>query len=191
MTMDLRRAVGVLHAARTDRDIVVTSMGVAREWMALGALHPLDFVHVPSSMGQTSSLALGIALARPDLRVIACIGDGSLLMNLGSLVTIASAAPPNLTVLLFENGVYEVTGAQRTPATNVDFEGLARASGFSRTNVMTTLAEWQRGAAEILCREGPTFTVMKVDPVPGARGPRSPSPGPARARAFAEALART
>ncbi len=112
--MSLVDSVKALHAARRE-EIVVTTMGAAREWQKLGK-HPLDFVLVPSSMGQATSLGLGMALARPDRKVVVCNGDGSMLMNLGSLVTITAQAPANLTVILFDNGVYEVTGVQPTLA---------------------------------------------------------------------------
>ena len=103
----------VLHAVRSE-EVVITTMAAAREWQKLGK-HPLDFVLVPSSMGQATSLGLGIALARPDRKVVVANGDGSMLMNLGSLVTMTAQAPPNLTVIVFDNGVYEVTGGQPTP----------------------------------------------------------------------------
>ncbi|HUE15901.1 MAG TPA: thiamine pyrophosphate-dependent enzyme, partial [Planctomycetaceae bacterium] len=112
--MSLVDCLAVLHAARRE-EIVITTMGAAREWQKLGK-HPLDFVLVPSSMGQATSLGLGMALARPDRKVVVCNGDGSMLMNLGSLVTITAQGPPNLTVILFDNGVYEVTGVQPTLA---------------------------------------------------------------------------
>ena len=69
MSMPLRDALQALHAARRDDDVVVTTMGAAREWMALGT-HPLDLVLVPSSMSQATSVALGLALAQPRRRVI-------------------------------------------------------------------------------------------------------------------------
>ena len=86
--MTLKQAVEVLHAVRRD-EVVVTTMGSAREWQKLGK-HPLDLIYVPSSMGQGTALALGIALAQPKRQVVVCNGDGSMLMNLGSLVTITA-----------------------------------------------------------------------------------------------------
>ena len=67
-------------------------MGSAREWMALGPSHALDFILVPSAWGTATSIGLGLALAQPDRRVIVCSGDGSLLMNLGSLASIVAAS---------------------------------------------------------------------------------------------------
>ncbi|MFV1992247.1 MAG: thiamine pyrophosphate-dependent enzyme, partial [Acidimicrobiales bacterium] len=79
--MDLLTVLRTLHDVRTD-EVIITSMGTGREWQQFEP-HPLDFVHVPSSMGQTQSWGLGVALAQPHRRVVACCGDGSLLMNLG------------------------------------------------------------------------------------------------------------
>ena len=193
--IELRPALEALRTARTD-ELVITSMGAAREWMELGS-HPLDFVFVPSSMGQTTALALGIALARPERRVVAVCGDGSTLMNLGSLVTITALGPTNLVVLLFDNGVYEVTGAQLTPgsaarrrdARDIDYVALARACGFTRVERYDTLARWSAEVGSVLRRPGPLFVVVPVLPVAGASGPRSPGPAPPRVRELARRLA--
>ncbi|HEX9579722.1 MAG TPA: thiamine pyrophosphate-dependent enzyme [Gemmatimonadales bacterium] len=191
----LREALAALRDARGDDDVVVAAMGAAREWMTLSS-HPLDWIFVPSSMGQATSLGLGLALARPDRRIIVLNGDGSMLMNLGSLVTITSQRPRNLVVIVLDNGVYEVTGAQPTPGSpagrtggdGVDFLGFARASGFDSAVRFTDLAAWRNELANLLVRAGPTLVTLDVAPVPGARGPRSPGPAPERARAFMEAL---
>src|SRR5687767_14148146 len=98
-----------LRGARRAHEIIIPTMGSAREWMKLGDPHPLDLVLVPSAMGHGTSIGLGLALARPAHRVIVCSGDGSLLMNLGSLASIVAAAATNLVVIVFDNGVYEVT----------------------------------------------------------------------------------
>src|SRR5687767_2540862 len=166
-SMSMPGAIAALHAARGADDVVITTMGAAREWMALGT-QPLDFVFLPSSMGQATSLGLGIALARPDRRVIVANGDGSMLMNLGSLVTIASAAPPNLVVILLANGVYEVTGAQPIPgaatsraaAVNLDFGGMAMACGIPTVFRFSRLAEWRAALPDVLAAPGPVFVVL-------------------------------
>src|SRR5687768_5422554 len=154
--MPLTEAVAIVRAARGSTDIVVSSMGSAREWLAMGPLHPLDFVYIPSAMGHAASLGLGLALAQPTRRVIVLMGDGSLLMNLGSLVTIAAERPQNLVVIVFDNGVYEVTGAQATPATvgvgveqsRVDYVALARACGIASVQSFVTSNEWKSGIAD-------------------------------------------
>lgn len=189
--MDMREAVAVVRDARGARDIVVPSMGSAREWMTLGESSELDLVLVPSAMGHATSVGLGLALAQPDRRIIVLSGDGSLLMNLGTLVTIGAEAPENLVVVVYVNGVYEVTGAQVTPAaasTGVDYAALARASGITSVFHWSTIEAWRGGVAEALAARGPTLVVLDVAPVPGAVGPRSPGPTRARAREFMDAL---
>jgi sulfopyruvate decarboxylase subunit beta len=195
-SMPLAGAIAVVHRARRPEDVVISAMGASREWMALG-VQPLDWVFVPSSMGQATALGLGMALARPDRRIIVLNGDGGMLMNLGSLVTISACAPANLVTLLFDNGVYEITGAQPTPGApagrvdraGVDFAEIGRACGLGSVFRFDRLDAWDEGIAGVLSAGGPTLAVLDVAPVPGAKGPRSPGPAPARARAFMEALA--
>lgn len=187
--MPVREAVAVVRDARGPRDIVIPSMGSAREWMAIGPLHDLDFIYVPSAMGHATSVGLGLALAQPDRRVIVLSGDGSLLMNLGSLVTISAQSPANLVIVLFVNGVYEVTGAQATPRSGtVDYVALAKASGIASVFRWSSLDDWRRGVGEALGSDGPTLVVLDVTPVPGAVGPRSPGPAGPRVEAFMSAV---
>lgn len=194
--MDLRGAMEVLRSHRAPGDVVVTSMGSAREWIAMGPLDPLDFVFVPSSMGQAPSLALGLALAQPARRVFACNGDGSTLMNLGALATISGAAPANLVLLVLDNGVYEVTGAQPTPGSalgrpdrrGVDFAEIARSCGWASVYRFSELEDWRDSAAACLAADGPVFIALEVAPVPGAVGPKSPGPTVERAERFRAAL---
>src|SRR2546423_7588499 len=101
-------ALEVLLRLRTDQ-VVVTTMGSAREWPRLSN-HPLDFHYIPSAMGQAPSIGLGLALSQPAREVIVFTGDGSLLMNLGCLATLAASGAKNLTLVALDNGVYEVTG---------------------------------------------------------------------------------
>lgn len=193
--MPLIEAVRLVRDARGPDDVVVSSMGNAREWMALGPLHDLDLVLVPSAMGHATSMGLGLALAQPHRRVIVLSGDGSLLMNLGSLVTIGATAPANLLVVVFANGVYEITGAQPIPgpadqAEGVDFVAMAHAAGLRSVFRWSTLQEWQAGLPLALSAHGPTVVVLDVAPVPGAVGPRSPGPTSERGPAFMRALSR-
>ena len=131
--MPARDALAAIHGARGERDIVVTTMTPARDWMTF-TQHPLDVVMVPSAMGHATSIGLGLALAQPTRRVIVCNGDGSMLMNLGSLVSIADAKATNVVVAMFENGVYEVTGEEPVPgASAIDFLAMAKTAGFCST----------------------------------------------------------
>ena len=195
-TLSLPEAVALLRRLRRDDDVVLSSMGSAREWMALGPLHERDLVFVPSSMGHATSLGLGLALAQPRRRIIVLSGDGSLLMNLGTLVTIAGQAPRNLVVVVFVNGVYEVTGAQPTPGAPaaraaqdaVDIPAIARGCGIRSVFEWDTSEAVQEGLEAALDAPGPTLIALHVPPVPGAMGPRSPGPTAERVRRFREAL---
>jgi len=195
--MPLRECLQILRDVRTDQQIVVPTMGSAREWMVLGE-HPLDFIYAPSAMGHAPLVGLGLALAQPQRQVIVGNGDGCLLMNLGCLVTITAAAPSNYVLIVFDNGVYEVTGGQQTAASAaarpldrpVDFVSLARGAGFLSTYEFDTLEGWRAGVRNVLAAAGPTFVVLKVEPVIGGAVPKSPAPAPERARQFAEAVQR-
>ena len=194
--MELRAALQELRARRQDRDVVVTTMEPAREWMALGPTHPLDLVLVPSAMGHATSWGLGLALARPDRRIIVVNGDGSMLMNLGSLVTIMAERPPNLVLIVCDNGGYEVTGAQptagsaagRVGADRVDFLAVARGAGFSDLVHCTTLQSWTQELPGLLERAGPCFVLLDIRLVPDTPGPRSPGPAGPRGWAFMTAF---
>ncbi len=195
--MTLIEALEALHAVRRD-EVVVTTMGNAREWQKLGK-DSLDLIYMPSSMGQATSFALGIALARPERKVVVCNGDGSMLMNLGSLVTISAQAPANLTVIVFDNGAYEVTGGQPTAAAPVlrpnaapvDFAAMARASGFTRVYSFDAIDAWRNALGEILGGAGPTFVQLRVAPMADAGLPAFPGPAPERARALRAELTRS
>ena len=152
----------VLARHRTD-EIVVAVYQAAQEWIHIS---PSDLNYTfTGAMGQGSSHALGLALGRPDKRVIVLDGDGSLLMNLGSLVTIANAAPKNLIHCVCENGTYETNGAVPIPGVNrLSFTALARAAGYSRSYEFVKLADWERDVEKILKEEGPILVDLKVTP---------------------------
>src|SRR5690606_27955926 len=111
--------------------IVVAAYTAAFDWIAL---RPSPFNYIASgAMGLTSSHALGFAIGMPERRIILLDGDGSLLMNLGALVTIADAEPKNLVHFLCRNGTYEANGSHPIPGRGrVDFAGMARAAGYPR-----------------------------------------------------------
>ena len=173
-------ALEVIRQLRTDQ-IVVTTMGAAREWPRISN-HPLELHYIPSAMGQSPSIALGLALAQPKREVIAFTGDGSLLMNLGCLVTLAASGAKNLTLILLDNGVYEVTGGQKTAGqlARADFAGFATSAGIESVATFDDLIDWQHGAAIVLNLPGPRFISLLVEPVrddyslevPGPIGPR-------------------
>lgn len=163
--MPLVPALKVVADWRTDQ-IVVTTMGSAREWPKLSQ-HPCDFHYIPSAMGHAPMLALGMALAQPSRDVVVFNGDGCMLMSLGCLVTIAASGATNLTLIVLENGIYEVTGGQATAAQapTVDFAAAARAAGFASVARFDSLDDWRRGAAAALQSPGPRFVLLRVAPV--------------------------
>ena len=150
-------------------EIVVPVYQGAFEWRAI---KPESLIYLAvGAMVQASSHALGLALGRPDKRVIVLDGDGSLLMNLGSLVTIAEVAPPNLIHFVCENGTYEVNGGHPIPgAGRVSFAGLARAAGYRSVHEFADLATFGASIGAVLKERGPVFVTLKV--VPGGAYPQ-------------------
>src|SRR5207249_5801365 len=137
---------------------------------------PADFAYIPSSMGQGPALGLGLALAQPQRGSIVLCGDGSLLMNLGCLVTIAQH-PANLWLVLLDNGLYEVTGGQPIAgARRTDYAGLARAAGIGRVYQFDDLADWQAGAESAFAGAGPTFVWLRLEGRRGQKTPAAPRP---------------
>lgn len=181
MAMTHLEALEVLAAHRGGR-IVLTTMGSVGLWPRLSDT-PLDFAYLPSAMGQGPALGLGLALAQPERGVVVVNGDGSMLMNLGALVTLA-ARPANFYLLLIDNGLYEVTGGQDHAGTgHTDFAGLARAAGIRRVYTFDSADAWRASAAEALAGEGPVVVWLKVQ---GRRGETTPKPP----RPMAEQIAR-
>ncbi len=125
------------------------------------------------SMGLTSSIALGLALARPDRTAVALDGDGSLLMNLGTLATIGDCAPPNLVLVVLDNGLYGTTGGQPTPTSRgADLEAAARSMGIARTATVRDHGSLQAALAEVRLAPGPWVIVAKVaESTPVAKPP--------------------
>jgi thiamine pyrophosphate-dependent acetolactate synthase large subunit-like protein len=114
-------------------------------------------------MGLASSHGLGLALGRPDRRVIVLDGDGSLLMNLGSLVSIAAAAPKNLVHFVCHNGTYEANGGHPIPNPSLDFSGMARASGYAHAHEFSELASFEQQVGHVLSEDGPVFATLRVE----------------------------
>ncbi len=162
MVMKRDECLKVLARHRTG-EIVVPVYKAAQEWLQI-APHDLNYTFT-GAMGQGSSHALGLALGRPDKRVVILDGDGSLLMNLGTLVTIGNVAPKNLLHCLFENGTYETNGAVPVPgAGKISFTGFAKAAGYVRTCEIDNLEEWDRQLKTLLHEPGPVFVSLKTEP---------------------------
>jgi len=143
-------------------EIVVATYSSAVDWLELGE-RTLNYFSV-GAMGLDSSHALGLALGRPDRRIICLQGDGSLLMNLGSLVTIAAAAPKNLVHFVVQNGTYEANGSHPIPNTGVDFAAMARAAGFAQVHDFADLPNLEQQAGHVIRQAGPGFATLRVRP---------------------------
>ncbi|MBI3455224.1 MAG: thiamine pyrophosphate-binding protein [Candidatus Rokubacteria bacterium] len=145
--------------------IVVTIMGaVASELHSLG--HRPNFFYMEHAMGLASSMGLGIALALPEQQVIVLDGDGSLLMNLGTLSTMARYKPGNLLHIVFDNESLLSTGGSPTAtATGADLAGIARASGVPRALAVGTVADLKAAVTAALASRTLTTIVAKVEPV--------------------------
>jgi len=148
----------LIAGARGDA-ICVPTMTTAPAWRQIA---PDDLsIACVGFMGGASSLGLGLALARPERRVIVFDGDGSLLMQLGSLATIAGAAPRNLVHLVFKNGVYHTSGAQEIPGgLTVDFAAMARAAGYRSAYTVDDIEELRRLLPKLLTEDGPLMVEL-------------------------------
>jgi phosphonopyruvate decarboxylase len=150
--------LNLIHANRGTA-ICVPTMTTGPHWRTIA---PDDLsVGCVGFMGGASSLGLGLALAQPDRRVLVLDGDGSLLMQLGSLATVAGAAPRNLVHFLFKNGVYHTSGAQGIPGgLTVDFVAMAKGAGYRMVCAIHDIEDFKRRLPEILKTEGPVFVEL-------------------------------
>ncbi len=169
--MNRFEAISLLDRSLTSEPVVVSLGHPAYDLFAAGD-RPLNF-YTWGSMGLTSSIALGLALACPDRRILALDGDGSLLMNLGSLATIGACSPPNLVVLVLDNGQYGTTGGQPTATSRgADLEGAARALGIANTATVRDGGSLEDAIDASRKEPGPWVIVVKVEEsAPTARPP--------------------
>ena len=142
-------------------EVVVATYSSAVEWNDLGP-RVLNYFSM-GAMGLASSHALGLALANPKRRIIVLDGDGSLLMNLGSLVTIGAASPKNLVHFVSNNGTYEANGGHPIPNQKADFSGLARSAGYAHTFDFNELASFEQQVGHVIGLAGPVFATLHVE----------------------------
>src|SRR2546425_433578 len=150
---------------------VVTIMGaVAAELYSLG--HRANFFYLEHAMGLASSIGLGIALAQPDRKVVVIDGDGSVLMNLGTLTTMARSRPKNLVHIIFDNETLLSVGGgapggykwfTTATSTGTDLAGIARAAGFPRTRLVRELNDFEAAALDALNGDELSCIVAKVE----------------------------
>ena len=157
-------ALGAVYPQLAER-IVVTIMGAcAAELQSLG--HRPNFFYLQHAMGLASSMGLGIALSKPDRQVIVLDGDGSILMNLGGLTTLARYRPRNLVHVVFDNeSLLSVGGFPTASASGSDLAGIAAAAGVPRTETVSTLDAFTRAFDGALGAGDLTTIVAKVEAV--------------------------
>ena len=171
-------------ARRRTNEVVVPAMTALGPWVRRSAgdrnLLNLGF------MGGASTYGLGVALAWSDVGVWVIDGDGSLLMQLGSLATIAHAAPANFLHIVMHNGVYETSGAQVIPSEGrISFAGLAREAGYAQVARFDDVEAFDAQLDEILAQDGPTLVELMTAPTesfykPGPPPSERPTPAVAR-----------
>ena len=182
--MEIEDALEFIGHHRGDA-IVIACQESRHAWEAVSDSPHLD-IPFAGCMGKGSSLGLGIALAQPDRKVIVLDGDGSLLMNLGGLATVAGKSPRNFYHFVIENGIYAGTGGQPIPNRGgIGFADMARAAGYAHAHDFDDLEELALQLRDLMAAEGPVFATLHVNPVPETR-PMSRRP---RGRRLSEGLA--
>ena len=162
------KALGIiLNNLEKDSIVISTTGKTSREIFEIrertNQTHQQDFLTV-GSMGHCSSIALGIALAKPDRKVVCIDGDGSILMHLGVLATIANLKPKNFRHILLNNGVHESVGGQETAAGNLKFTKIISAIGSSKVFMAETAVELKEKIEIFSSCTGPTFLEVKIQP---------------------------
>jgi sulfopyruvate decarboxylase subunit beta len=185
-----RDAISCLARQRGEA-VAVCALGMAaNEWWAVTRSEDSFYMH--GAMGFAASFALGLALSLPNVPIWLLNADGSLCMNLGCLLTEASQAAKNLKHFVLANGVYQTVGA--LPMVNdgrTDYVAIARAAGISRARSIETLGELERLLPAIAAEDGPSFTVLRVEPESGfLHTPPMTYEGPEMKYRFGRALER-
>lgn len=161
----------VLVSLLTHEEAIVAGIGNTNFDLFAAGHRPQNF-YMLGSMGLAAPIALGGAVAQPERQFFALEGDGSILMNLGCLATIANVAPRNLTVIIWDNGAYQITGKQPAATGGVtDIVGVARAAGIAKSAWATDKEDFARLVTTALCNDGPHLIAAFVDTAPGASRP--------------------
>jgi len=152
-----------LIARLKNEEAVIGGIGNTNFDLWAAGHRPQNF-YMLGSMGLAFPIALGVALAQPNRRVFALEGDGSLLMQLGCLSTIATLKPKNLTMVVMDNGIYQITGAQPTPAAGVaDLVAIAVSSGLVNSAWAADEEDFERLIDQSLSASGPMLIGVRID----------------------------
>jgi thiamine pyrophosphate-dependent acetolactate synthase large subunit-like protein len=146
-------------------------------WDLYAAGHRPQNFYMLGSMGLACPIAMGVALAQPERGVIALEGDGSILMSLGCLATIGNVAPRNLTIVIWDNGIYQITGKQATAMAGVtDIVAVAKGAGIPNSQWVRDEQHFEQLLDRHFNEGGPVLLAVKTDDKPGtAQTPRDPS----------------
>jgi thiamine pyrophosphate-dependent acetolactate synthase large subunit-like protein len=157
-------------------EAVVAGIGNTN-WDLYGAGHRPQNFYMLGSMGLACPIAMGVALAQPDRGVIALEGDGSILMSLGCLTTIGKVAPRNLTIVIWDNGVYQITGKQPTAtAGTTDIVAVAKGAGIPNSHWVRDEEHFEQLLDRRFDEGGPVLLAVKIDDRPGlVQTPRDPT----------------
>jgi thiamine pyrophosphate-dependent acetolactate synthase large subunit-like protein len=148
------------------REAVIGGIGNANFDLWACGQRPENF-YMLGSMGLAIPIALGVAIAQPQRHVIALEGDGSLLMQLGCLTTVAMQAPKNLTIIVWDNGIYQITGGQpTTSAQTADLVSIARGAGLAKAAWAADENDFDSLVATALNDGGPSLIAARIDPQP-------------------------
>jgi thiamine pyrophosphate-dependent acetolactate synthase large subunit-like protein len=161
-----REAIGILARQLREECVVATTGYISRDLQA-SAERPGNFYMI-GSMGLAASLGMGIALVRPDRKIVVFDGDGSALMGLGGLATLGSARPANLVHVVFDNEVFASTGSQPTCSDRVPLDEVAVACGYPVTRRVSSPAALEAVWRELASQSGPIFLLVKCRPNAGS-----------------------
>jgi len=169
MAVDRTAAMQMLRARLRD-ELVIGGIGIASYDLFLAGDRPENF-YTWGAMGTPASIGLGLALCAPQKRVIVLDGDGSLLMNLGTLCTIANKAPKNLVHIVWNNQAYGITGGQAI-SMGTRVRAIGAACGIANALEVNTLAEWEALLPKLLGEDGPWLVEVHSERTPRRKNPR-------------------
>ena len=180
--LDRNEAIPQLVGRHEDFLIVAGLAGTARDLTFLSRDAPHVFA-LAGAMGAATSMGLGLALARPERRVLVVTGDGELLMNVGTLATVAVMNPPNLAIVCVDNGRYGETGWQKSHTSlGVDLEQMAIGAGIRTTRLVTRPEQIPEASRLVRDGNGTSFVLMRVKPTESPPHKRDLDPATERIR---------
>jgi len=181
-TLDRITAVPAIIGKHEDFLFIGGLAGTAKDLAAITDDGP-NYYGLAGAMGAAVMMGLGLALARPEKKVLVATGDGELLMNVGALATVGILNPPNLSILCVDNGHYGETGYQKShTCLGVDLEQMAMGAGIKSTCSVEKEADIARGAKMLRQSDGCCFVLLRVKPTDGPKLRRLMNPADARVR---------